>query len=146
MPKGIDSFYGNFYSGFKRYPTEPYLQVQICVFAEKFWQERFDMGFFSYTGKKKKKEQTKFQAAEAEWASEEKNELEKTMFLSPEERYISEGRNGQGSSDEEETIPGYSGEKTVHGDSNIINASDYLLRINETKMEVWITLYRRFSV
>ena len=107
------------------------------------------MGFFSQAGKKKKKEQTdhteKVQIAETEQTSSENDELEKTMFLSPEERYISEGKNGQGTS-EEETLPGDSNDKTVQENSNIINGSDYLLRINETRMEVLLTLYRTFSL
>ena len=107
------------------------------------------MGFFSQAGKKKKKEQIdhteKVQIAETEQTSSENDELEKTMFLSPEERYISEGNNEQRTS-EEETLQGDSNEKMVQEDSIVINGPDYLLRINGTRMEVLLTLYRSFSI
>ncbi|MDE7259973.1 MAG: FapA family protein, partial [Lachnospiraceae bacterium] len=107
------------------------------------------MGFFNQAGKKKRKEKTdhteKVQIAETEQASSENDELEKTMFLSPEDRHISEGKNDQRTS-EEETLQRDSNEKTVQEDSNIINGSDYLLRINDTRMEVMLTLYRNFSI
>ena len=110
------------------------------------------MGFFNQAGKKKKEEQAghtgkyeTVQAAETEQAALEKNEVEKTMFLSPEERFISKGKNGSRYSGEE-TVSGDSGEEAVQGDSNIISDSDYLLRINETRMEVLLTLYRTFSL
>ncbi|MDE5598071.1 MAG: hypothetical protein K2J04_09580, partial [Lachnospiraceae bacterium] len=37
-------------------------------------------------------------------------------------------------------------EKIRNGDSIIINGEDYLLRIDETRMESMLTLYRRFSL
>ena len=107
------------------------------------------MRFFNQAGKKKKKEQNndaeKFQAAETEPSALKKNEVGKTRFLSPKERHVSrdmdEDRNPQGG-----MVHGYSGERTVvQGDPIIIDGSDYLLRINETRMEAQLTLYRRFS-
>ncbi|MDE6739291.1 MAG: FapA family protein [Lachnospiraceae bacterium] len=107
------------------------------------------MGFFSQAGKKKKKEQTdhteKVQITETEQAPSENDELEKTMFLSPEDRHISEGKNDQRTS-EEETLSSDSNAKTVQEDSSVINGPDYLLRINDTRMEVLLTLYRNFSI
>ena len=106
------------------------------------------MGLFNRTGKKKKKEQTDlmgmFQAAEAELSSPEENGLEKSRFLTPEERYISKDRDGNDTSGER-TMSGHFNEGVVRGDPIIINGSDYLLRINETRMEALLTLYRRFS-
>ena len=108
------------------------------------------MGFFSQAGKKKKKAKTdyvdEFQAMETEGDSSEKNELEKTMFLTPEERYSSEGESGGRAFREEGTISDYSDRRIVRGEPILINGSDYLLRINETRMEAMVTLYRRFSV
>ena len=107
------------------------------------------MGFFNQAGKKKKKEQTnpaaKVQAAESEAPSPKKPELEKSRFLTPEERNISKAKNGRHASETEEKIPGHSREGTIHGDPVIINGPDYLLRIGETRMEALLTLYRRFS-
>lgn len=107
------------------------------------------MGFFNQAGKKKKKEQAdhigKLQEAETEQVSMEKSELEKTMFLSPEERVITEGEEGKPASEDEGSLPGASNEKIIQDDSKVINGLDYLLRINETGMEVLITLYRTFS-
>lgn len=107
------------------------------------------MGFFSQAGKKKKKEKTdytdEFQTAEVEDSSE-KNELEKTMFLTPEERYSSEGRVGSRASQDKEGTISHSNERIVRGEPILINGSDYLLRISETRMEALVTLYRRFSV
>lgn len=106
------------------------------------------MAFFHQTGKKKKKEQTnhtgEFQT-EKEEASPKKNELEKTMFLTPEERYISKAKDGSRASQEEKDTPEYAGARTFRGEPIIINGADYLLRINETRMEALLTLYRRFS-
>ena len=96
------------------------------------------MGFFSQAGKKKKKGQPgykeEFQEIAAKGGSPKKNELEKTMFLTPEERYISKGKEGR-RTEQEETAPDCSGERTVRGEPIIINGPDYLLRINETRME-----------
>lgn len=66
------------------------------------------------------------------------------MFLTPEERYISKGKEGR-RTEQEETAPDCSGESTVRGEPIIINGPDYLLRINETRMEALVTLYRRFT-
>lgn len=106
------------------------------------------MGFFSQAGKKKKKEQTdrmeEFQAVETEQPFSEENELEKTMFLTPEERYASQGKDGGRSLDKEE-ITDDPNEKTSLGDPIFINGSDYLLHISENRMEALLTLYRLFS-
>lgn len=111
------------------------------------------MGFFKQAGKKRKKEKKnyadEFNAAESgEMISEEEDdELEKIMFLSPEERYPSKDRNRKRKAGEEEkTDADYSGGGIIRGDAVIINGVDYLLRINETRMEAMLTLYRRFSL
>ena len=125
-----------------------------------FWQrvyavfktawERLDMAFFIQSGKKKKKDQTDqigaVQAAETEQSSPKKQEPEKSRFLTPGDHNISKARGGHRASEEEGTAPGHPRERTVHGDPIIINGPDYLLRINETRMEALLTLYRRFSV
>ncbi|MDE7429492.1 MAG: FapA family protein, partial [Lachnospiraceae bacterium] len=106
------------------------------------------MGFFSQAGKRKKKDKDRkgmFQAEELEQESMEWNESEKTMFLTPEERYGSEAEHSNKASEEEEETPDYSNKKLFRGDPIIINGPDYLLRINETRMEALLTLYRRFS-
>lgn len=106
------------------------------------------MVFFNQAGKKRKKEKTrqagKIQPATKEQASLEESELEKIMFLTPEEQYISKGKSERHIS-EEEITSSYSNQKTVSGNAIIITSSDYLLRINETRMEALLTLYRRFS-
>lgn len=108
------------------------------------------MGFFGQAGKKKRKGKTgytdEFQAAETEGDFSERNEPEKTMFLTPEERYSSESKIGGRASGEAGETPDYSGRRIVRGDPILINGSDYLLRISETGMEALVTLYRRFSV
>ncbi len=107
------------------------------------------MGFFSQAGKKKKKKQGDYMgelpAEGTRQPEEEKNEPEKTMFLTPEERYISENQDEYRNSEEEGTASGRSEGRVVRGDPIIINGSDYLLHIDETRMEVQLTLYRRFS-
>lgn len=87
----------------------------------------------------------KVQAAEVWQSDPKKQEPEKSRFLTPEERNISKGKDGYRTS-QEGTAPDYSNRVVVHGEPIIINGSDYLLRINETRMEVLLTLYRRFSV
>lgn len=108
------------------------------------------MGFFGQAGKKKRKGKTgytdEFQAAETEGDFSERNEPEKTMFLTPEERYSSESKIGGRASGEAGEMPDYFGRRIVRGDPILINGSDYLLRISETRMEALVTLYRRFSV
>ena len=107
------------------------------------------MGFFNQAGKKKKNDNTdskgKLQAMETEQSSLEKSEVEKTIFLAPKERYIIKDAYEYGTLNGDETAFDYSNGKTIHGDPIIINRSDYLLRINETRMEALLTLYRRFS-
>ena len=106
------------------------------------------MGFFSQAGKRKKKDKDrkgKFQAEEMEQETLERNESEKTMFLTPEERYVSEAGHSDTVSEEGE-LPDYTNNKLLfRGDPILINGPDYLLRINETRMEALLTLYRRFS-
>lgn len=106
------------------------------------------MGFFKRVGKKKRKEQTDememFQAAETEQSPLKENESGKSRFLTPEEHHTSKDKDGYQTS-EERAASGHSGEERFRGDPIIINGSDYLLRINETRMEAFITLYRRFS-
>ena len=106
------------------------------------------MGFLKQAGKKKKREQRgsaeEFNA-ELEEMTPKRDELEKTMFLSPEERTFSQGkrakRASQGSGEDSDS----SREKVVLGNPIIINGPDYLLRISETRMEAFLILYRRFS-
>ena len=111
------------------------------------------MGFFKQAGKRWKKEKNnnidEFNAAEdgQMTSEEEEDELEKIMFLSPEERYPSKDRNRKRKfEEEEETDADYFGEGIVRGESIFINGADYLLRISETRMEAMLTLYRRFSL
>lgn len=107
------------------------------------------MGFFNQAGKKKKKDKKntagEFQPA-AEELSTERSGLEKTMFLTPEERYTSTGKSGEADSEEDETLISRTDGKIYGGPPIIINGPDYLLRVNETRMEALVTLYRRFSV
>lgn len=86
------------------------------------------MGFLKQTGKKKKSDG-----------------LEKTMFLSPEERTFSKEKGVKHGAKADGEDPDHSKERIVHGNPIIINGPDYLLRISETRMEAFITLYRRFS-
>lgn len=83
------------------------------------------MGFFDQAGKKKKREQVnhteKLQAVETEQASLENEELEEMVSGDPEEMIVQD-------------------------DSNIISTSDYLLRINDTRMEALLTVYHGFSL
>lgn len=109
---------------------------------------RRDMGFLKQTGKKKKKDQKSYTGelvAEPEELMSEGSGLEKTMFLSPEERMGSGRRGGKHSSQEDGEDSGYSRVKIVQGNPIIINGEDYLLRISETRMEAFLILYRRFS-
>ncbi|MCM1267933.1 MAG: FapA family protein [Bacteroidales bacterium] len=73
-------------------------------------------------------------------------EKKKTMFLTPEERYPSGEKNSRLSSKEERDGQDYSSEKTLHGNPIIINGTDYLMRMGETRMEALLTVYRRFSM
>ena len=105
------------------------------------------MGFFSQVGKRKKKAKNDYTGEfQMEGEASERNELEKTMFLTPEERYTSEGKIGKSAPEEEGTVPDYADRRIVRGNPIIIDGPDYLLRINETRMEALVTLYRRFSV
>lgn len=106
------------------------------------------MGFLKQAGKKRNREQRGSAAeftAELEEMTPKRDELEKTMFLSPEERTFSKGKGVKHGAKAGGEDPDYSREKIVHGNPIIINGPDYLLRISETRMEAFITLYRRFS-
>ncbi|MDE6214182.1 MAG: hypothetical protein K2M70_11995, partial [Lachnospiraceae bacterium] len=86
------------------------------------------MGFFSQAGKRKKKDKDrkgKFQAEEMEQETLERNESEKTMFLTPEERYVSEAGHSDTVSEEGE-LPDYTNNKVLfRGDPLLINGPDY---------------------
>lgn len=106
------------------------------------------MGFLRQTEKKKKKEQKNRAGepmAEMEQRTPERNGMEKTMFLSPEERMGTQRRGAKHSSQENGEDTGYSSAKIVRGNPIIINGPDYLLRISETRMEAFLILYRRFT-
>ena len=77
-------------------------------------------------------------------AGKKKNESEKSRFLTPDDRHISKGED-ENRTLAEETTPDQSNEGIVRGEPIIVNGSDYLLRINETRMEALLTLYRCFS-
>ncbi|MDE7114396.1 MAG: FapA family protein, partial [Acetatifactor sp.] len=77
-------------------------------------------------------------------AGKKKNESEKSRFLTPDDRHISKSEDGNRTV-AEETTPDQSNEGIVRGEPIIVNGSDYLLRINETRMEALLTLYRCFS-
>ena len=98
------------------------------------------MGFFNRSGKKK--EQTN-RTKEMEPLSSKKTEQER--ILTPEEQHVSENKDGD-IVDDEGTASGDSNDGIVRGDPIVINGSDYVLRISDTRMEALITLYRRFSV
>lgn len=107
------------------------------------------MGFFSQTGKRKKKEKinhTGDSQAKEERISSEEGALEKTMFLTPEERYSSKEKSGTSDLEDGGTTPASMSGKIIAGPPIIVNGPDYLLRISETRMEASVTLYRRFSV
>ncbi|MDE7478674.1 MAG: hypothetical protein K2M91_12115, partial [Lachnospiraceae bacterium] len=72
------------------------------------------MLFFNQSGKKKKKEQPSYtgEFQEMERPFSEKNELEKTMFLTPEEQYISRGKDGDRTSQEKGAMSDYSNGST----------------------------------
>lgn len=106
--------------------------------------------FFNRTDRKKKKKQTghtaEFQEMGTEQSSSMENEPEKTMFLTPEEKYISRDKGKKGTAEEQETVSASVNEGIIQGDPIIIDGPDYLLHINETRMEVLLTVYRRFSM
>lgn len=107
------------------------------------------MFFFDRAGKKKKREQAghtgNARVTEPELSSPEKTELEKSRFLTPDPRYSSRDKDGECPSDEG-TSADRSDVGMIPGEPIIINGSDYLLRINETRMEVLLTLYRTYPV
>ncbi|MCM1048526.1 MAG: FapA family protein [Clostridiales bacterium] len=70
----------------------------------------------------------------------------KSRFLTPNDRHTSKSKNGGSVFEDNELESSAIGRKTDYGNCTIINGSDYLLRISETRMETLITLYRRFSV
>lgn len=102
------------------------------------------MGFLKQAGKKKKREQ-KSSAAEFEETAPKREEMEKTMFLSPEGRTFSRRKGAKHASQESGENADSPCEKGAFGNPIIINGPDYLLRISETRMEAFLILYRRFS-
>lgn len=107
------------------------------------------MGFLRQTGKKKKKEQKSYEGApfaELEQMAQKRDETEKTMFLSPEDRTVSRARGTRRRPQEGGEESAHSREKMFRGNPILINGPDYLLRISETRMEAFLTLYRRFSM
>lgn len=107
-----------------------------------------DMGFLRQTGKKKKKEQKSYEGApftELEQMVSKRDETEKTMFLSPEDRTVSRAGGTKRRSQEGGEESAHSREKMFLGNPILINGEDYLMRISETRMEALLTLYRRFS-
>ena len=103
------------------------------------------MGFFNRS--EKKKEQTNRTEIFQSWTeplSPEKNGQGVNRFLTPEDRYVSENKGGDIMDDENMAFAD-SNDGIVRGDPIIINGSDYLLHITDTRMEAFITLYRLFS-
>ena len=96
------------------------------------------MGFFNRLGKKK--DQTENIQAEMEPLSPKKSGKE--VIRTPEERHTSENRDKDMINGES----GYPNDGIDHGDPIIINGSDYLLHITDTRTEALITLYRPFSL
>lgn len=106
------------------------------------------MGFLRQTGKKKKTEQKSYAGeplAGPEQMMAKRDETGKTMFLSPEDRTASKARGTRGRSQEGGDASNDSKETVFRGNPILINGPDYLLRISETRMEAFLTLYRRFS-
>ncbi len=105
------------------------------------------MGFFNQVGKKKKKKQTNStgKSKTAGISSSEQDKMEKSTFPTTKESYIPKDKNEHSASGDE-MRPDSSNEKIVYWDAITVNASEYLLRINETRMEALLTVYRRFSV
>lgn len=106
------------------------------------------MGFLKQAGWKKKSENRNNMGefkADLEQAVSKGDALEKTMFLSPEERTISKEKGIHRSAQDEDDSADSFRENIVRGNPIIINGPDYLLRISETRMEAFLTPYRRFS-
>lgn len=106
------------------------------------------MGFLKQAGKTKRKEQKNYVGegrADLERTGARESGLEKTMFLSPEERTISRGKGAKRTSQEEDEASESTREKIFRGNPILINGPDYLLRISETRMEASLILYRQFT-
>lgn len=107
------------------------------------------MGFFDQAGKKKKREKAKQKGRsrenETELLPSENTVTENRRFLTPKERHTSKDGEEYGVSEEEASADRSEG-KILLGEPIIISGSDYLLRINETRMEALLTLYRACSV
>ena len=99
------------------------------------------MGFFNRLGKKK--DQTENIQAEMEPLSPKKSGQE--AIRTPEDRYGSKNM-GEDNINNGNTASGYPNDGIDHGDPIIINGSDYLLHITDTRTEALITLYRPFSL
>ena len=92
------------------------------------------MGLFKQAGKKMKKEKIDYR--------DEINAAENAASLSPEESVLSvEEMRKLKEIDANNLV-----EKIGNGDSIFINGEDYILRIDETRMEAMLTLYRSFSL
>ena len=98
------------------------------------------MGFFNRLGKKKKKTA---RTEERKPVSPKKNGQE--VIPASEEQNISGNKNGDIVNDEG-AASGDPNDGIVRGDPIIINGSDYLLHITDTRAEALLTLYRPFSV
>ena len=97
------------------------------------------MGLFNRSGKKKEQAN---RTEEMEPLSSKKNGQE--VILTPKEQYISENKDGD-MSDDKGTASEDPNDGIVRGDPIVINGTDYILRITDTRMEALITLYRCFS-
>lgn len=102
------------------------------------------MGFFNQPEKKKKNDKTD-STGKVPAAGTEQFIQEKTIFLAPKEHYISKDNDWYRTSREEKTASGHSNGQTVHNDPIVVYHKDYLLHINETRMEALLILYRHFS-
>ncbi len=98
----------------------------ILVIQKKWRQERIDMGLFKQADKRTKKEKNN--------NLDEFNAMEESILSADEMRKLIE-------IDANNLV-----EKMGNEDSILINGEDYLLRIDETRMEALLTLYRCFSL
>ena len=95
------------------------------------------MGFFNRSGKKKEHTNRK---EEREVLFSRKNGQE--VIPTSEEQYLFENKNNDMINDES----GNPNDESNREDPIIINGSDYLLHINDTRIEALLTLYRPFSL
>jgi len=104
------------------------------------------MEYLKQTEERKREEYNEYgkrpETTRAVESSQQEDDIEKTIFLTPEEKYISMIRDGNDSSDFEQ-MPFDYGEESALGIPARKKRPDYLLRINETHTEALITLYYR---